>query len=266
MNGENLSGGENGERRIHGREPPAQAPEDCAGVSLSASPAVTALGMVMRYSIDVLDREGRSAYHLGDSPDVFQARQAWQQAADELKVPALILTPDGTLKAGGEAGPSPRGISVDNSGGHALVTVRRGWLEYGFVLTLVTGLAVILIIGEPTARNAFFMALAAGLLGYAAIGGLSSRFMEIADGRLTAGLRTPFGNLARTDMTLGDIETVLWGRAERRPGRHRCAFVMATGKKVKCFDRLTEEQARWLTRFVRAAIAHSEPRSDGTSP
>lgn len=259
---ENRSGIEIDQNRIRlsGRagKPRTMPYGDCTGVSLRTSPAATTLGTVLHYSIDLLDREGRPALHLGDTTDIFQARQAWRQAADELKVPAMMLTPDGNAANAARPGPLPSGTARIGTNGQIRVTIRRGALEYAFIAALVIGLTMILIIGEPTKHNAFFMAMAAGLLVYALIAGLSSRFIEIAGGALTAGLSTPFGNFARTAMPLAEIETVLWGRAERRLGRRRSAFVMATANKVKSFDRLTDEQARWLTRFVREAKAKSE--------
>jgi len=127
-------------------------------------------------------------------------------------------------------------------------------MESIFVAALAVGLAVVLAVSEPSGESAFFMLLAAGLLGYAVIGGLSSRFIDIADGKLTAGTQTPLGDMAKVEMPLAEIETVLWGKAENRRGNYRSAVVMATAREVKSFDRLTEDQARWLTRFVREAV------------
>jgi len=53
---------------------------------------------------------------------------------------------------------------------------------------------------------------------------------------------------------LAEVETILWGKAENRRGRNRAGFVLASAKTVKSFARLTDDQARWLTRFMRGAI------------
>jgi len=65
------------------------------------------------------------------------------------------------------------------------------------------------------------------------------------------------GDFAKAEMPLDRIETVLWGKAENRRGNYRSAIVMATAREVKSFERLTEEQATWLTRFVREAMRNA---------
>jgi hypothetical protein len=214
---------------------------------------VTGLGMNLRYRVDLLGRDGEAAILIGESGDLFAAREICRRAASKLELPAVETMPDGIAAKNG-AGPPPANISLGHKGDESRVTVRRGKLEYIFVFALAVGLAVILAVGEPSGDSALFMALAAGLLGYAVIAGLSSRFIKIAGGKLTAGLRTPLGDFAKVEMTLSKIETVLWGKAENRPGNYRSAFVIATAHKIKSFDRLTEDQARWLTGFVRGAV------------
>ena len=240
--------------RISGVKAPRSMPyADCAGVSLRMAPMVTGLGMNLRYRVDLLGRDGEAAILIGESGDLFEAREICRRAAGKLELPAVETMPDGIAAKNG-AGPPPANITHSGEGGHIRVTIRRGKLEYIFVSALAVGLAVILAVGEPSGDSALFMALAAGLLGYAVIAGLSSRFIEIADGKLTAGMRTPLGDFAKVKMPLSEIETVLWGKAENRPGNYRSAFVIATAHKIKSFDRLTEDQARWLTGFVRGAV------------
>lgn len=240
--------------RVGGMKTPRSMPyADCAGVSLRMVPMVTGLGMTLRYRVDLLGRDGDAAILIGETSDLAEARKIWRRAAARLQLPAVETAPDGITAKDG-AGPPPANISRTDDAGHVRITVRRGKLEYIFVSALAVGLAVVLAVAEPSADSAFFMALAAGLLGYAVIGGLSSRFIDIDGDKLTAGMRTPLGNLAKVEMPLGEVETVLWGKAENRPGNYRSAFVIATASEIKSFDRLTEDQARWLTRIVREAV------------
>lgn len=244
--------------RLRGSRTPRSMPcADCSGVSLSMAPTIGAMGTALRYHVALLGREGHPDILIGDTPSLVEARNLWRHAADQLQRPAVMSMPNGMAMDRGTADAPPAGIAVSNEGGRPRITIRRGKLEYAFVATLATGLAVILVFGVPSADNAFFMVLAAGLLGYALIAGLSSRFIKIADGSLTAGLHTPLGESAKVEMPLAEIETVLWGKAENRLGKSRAAFVMATADKAKSFDRLTDDQARWLTRFV--------TRNSGTS-
>jgi hypothetical protein len=239
--------------RVGGMTAPRGMPHaDCAGVSLRLAPVTTGLGMNLRYRVDLLDRDGEAAILIGESGNLIEARDDWRRAAGKLDLPAVETAPGGVMAKDG-AGPPPANISRVDDGGHVRVTIRRGKLEYIFVSALAAGLAVILALGERSTDNAFFMALAAGLLGYAVIGGLSARFIDIAGGRLTAGARTPLGDFAKVEMPLAEVETILWGKAENRPGAHRAAFVVATARDVKSFARLTDDQASWLTRFVRGA-------------
>ena len=240
--------------RIGGMTAPRNMPyADCAGVSLRMAPTVTGLGMNLRYRVDLLGRDFEPAILIGESGNLIEARDIWRRAAGKLELPAVETAPDGVAKNDG-AGPPPANISRTDEGAHVRVTVRRGKLEYIFASALAVGLALVLLLGERSADNAFFMALAAGLLGYAVIAGLSSRFIEIADGILTAGLRTPLGVFAKVEMPLKDIEIVLWGTSARGWGRTRSAFAMASPHQTKSFDRLPEDQASWLTRFVRGAV------------
>lgn len=240
--------------RISGVKAPRSMPyADCTGVSLRMAPMVTGLGMNLRYRVDLLGRDGETAILIGESSNLIEARDIWRRAADTLEKPAIETGPDGA-SAKVSASPPPANISLSHEGGHVRVTVRRGKLEYVFVSALAVGLAVIIAVGEQSADNAFFMALAAGLLGYAVIAGLSARFIDIAGGKVTAGLRTPLGDFAKVEMPLSEVETVLWGKAENRPGNYRSAFVVATASEAKSFERLTEDQASWLTRFVREAV------------
>lgn len=55
-------------------------------------------------------------------------------------------------------------------------------------------------------------------------------------------------------MPLNKVETELWGKAENRPGNRHAAVVIATAETVKSFERLTEDQAGWPTRFAREAV------------
>ena len=244
--------------RIGGMTAPRSMPyADCTGVALRMAPVVTGLGMNLRYRVDLLGRDFEPAILIAESSNLIEARDAWRQAAGRLELPAIETMPDGIIGKD-RTGPLPANIIHTDEGGHVRVTIRRGKLEYIFVSTLAVGLALVLMLGERSADNAFFMALAAGLLGYAVIGGLSSRFIDIADGKLTAGTKTPVGDFAKAEMPLAEIETVLWGKAENRRGNYRSAFVVATANEVKSFERLTEEQARWLTGFVTEAA-----RNDG---
>ena len=240
--------------RISGVKAPRTMPHaDCTGVSLRMAPTVTGLGMNLRYRVDLLGRNGEAEILIDESSELIASRGVWRQAAGKLERPAVETTPDGNLK-NDAAGPPPANISHTDEGGNARVTIRRGKMESAFVAALAVGLAVILAVSEPSGENAFFMALAAGLLGYAIVSGLSSRFIDLDGDKLTAGMRTPFGDFAKMEMPLAGIETALWGKAENRRGAYRSAFVMATARDVKSFERLTEDQARWLTRFVREAV------------
>ena len=240
--------------RIGGMTAPRNMPyADCAGVSLRMAPTVTGLGMNLRYRVDLLGRDFEPAILIGESGNLIEARDVWRRAAGKLELPAVETMPDGIMGKDG-AGPPPANISRTDEGAHVRVTVRRSKLEYIFVSALAVGLALILLLGERSIDNAFFIALAAGLLGYAVIAGLSSRFIDIAAGKLTAGKRTPLGDFAKVEMPLAEIETVLWGKAENRRGNYRSAFVIATAESVKSFERLTDDQAIWLTRFVREAV------------
>lgn len=244
--------------RIHFRVGGVKAPRtmpyaDCTGVSLRMAPTVTGLGMNLRYRVDLLGRDGEAEILIDESSELIASRGVWRQAAGKLERPTVETTPDGNLK-NDAAGPPPANISHTDEGGNARVTIRRGMMEYIFVSALAIGLAVILAVSEPSGDSAFFMVLAAGLLGYAVIGGLSSRFIDIDGDKLKAGMRTPLGDFAKMEMPLAGIETALWGKAENRRGAYRSAFVMATARKTKSFERLTEDQARWLTRFVRQAV------------
>jgi hypothetical protein len=240
--------------RIGGMTAPRSMPyADCAGVSLRLAPMVTGLGMNLRYRVDLLDRDFDPAILIGDSGDLIEARNIWRRAAGKLELPAVEATPDGVRVEAG-AGPPPNYISLTDNGGPIRVVIRRGKLEFIFVSALAIGLAIVLALGDRSVDNAFFMALAAGLLGYAVIGGLSSRFIDIADGRLIAGTRTPLGAFATVKMPLAEVETILWGKAENRRSNNRAGFVMASAETVKSFTRLTDDQARWLTRFMRGAI------------
>lgn len=243
--------------RIGGMKAPRSMPyADCTGVSLRMVPMVTGLGMNLRYRVDLLGRDGEAAILIGESGNLIEARDTWRRAAGKLELPAVETAPDGVMGKDG-AGPPPANISPTGEGGHVRVAIRRGKLEYIFVSALAVGLGLILLLGERSADNAFFMALAAGLLGYAVIGGLSTRFIDIADSKLTAGTKTPLGDFAKAEMPLDRIETVLWGKAENRRGNYRSAVVMATAREVKSFERLTEDQATWLTRFVREAMRNA---------
>jgi hypothetical protein len=226
---------------------------DCTGVSLRMAPTVTGLGMNLRYRVDLLGRDGDAEILIDETSELIASRGAWRLAAGKLERPAVETAPDGDLK-NDAAGPPPANISLGHEGGNARVTIRRGKMESAFVAALAVGLAVVLAVSEPSGENAFFMALAAGLLGYAVISGLSTRFIDIDGGELTAGMRTPLGDFAKVEMKLAEIETALWGKAENRRGAYRSAFVMATAREVKSFERLTEDQARWLTRFMREAV------------
>ena len=240
--------------RVGGVKAPRTMPHaECSGVSLRMTPTVTGLGMNLRYRVELLGSEGEPVILIDETDNLIASRAVWRRAAARLERPAVETMPDGLTRKDG-AGPPPAGMSLTDEGGHKRVTIRRGKLEYIFVSALAIGLAVTLAVSEPSEESALFMVLAAGLLGYAIIGGLSTRFIEIAGDGLTAGLRTPLGEFAKVDMHLSDIETVLWGKAENRPGNHRSAFVLASARKIKSFDRLTEDQARWLTRFVREAV------------
>jgi hypothetical protein len=243
--------------RIHfhigGMTAPRSMPyADCTGVALSMAPTVTGLGMNLRYRVHLLGRGGEAEILIDETSNIIASRGAWRHAAGKLERPAVETMPDGIMGKDG-AGPPPANISLSHEGGHVRVTIRRGKMESVFVAALAVGLAVVLAVSEPSGESAFFMLLAAGLLGYAVIGGLSSRFIDIADGKLTAGTRTPLGDMAKVEMPLAEIETALWGKAENRRGNYRSAVVMATAREVKSFDRLTEDQARWLTQFVREA-------------
>lgn len=243
--------------RIGGSRAPRSMPyADCTGVSLRMAPITTGLGMNLRYRVDLLGRDGEAAILIGESSNLIEARDAYRRAAGKLELPAVETAPDGVIEKDG-AGPPPANISRTGEGGHVRVTVRRGKLEYIFVSALAVGLGLVLLLGERSADNAFFMVLAAGLLGYAVIGGLSTRFIDIAGGKLTVGTRTPLGDFAKAEMPLDRIETVLWGKAENRRGNYRSAFVMATAREVKSFERLTEDQATWLTRFVRGVARNT---------
>ena len=227
--------------RIGGMKAPRSMPyADCAGVSLRMAPTVTGLGMNLRYRVDLLGRDGGAEILIDETSNIIASRGAWRHAADKLERPAVETMPDGIMAKDG-AGPPPANISCSNEAGHVRVTIRRSKIESVFVAALAVGLAVVLAVSEPSGESAFFMALAAGLLGYAVIGGLSSRFIDIADGKLTAGTRTLLGDMAKVEMPLAEIETVLWGKAENRRGNYRSAFVMATTQTVKSFDRLTED-------------------------
>ena len=240
--------------RIGGMKAPRSMPHaDCSGVSLRMAPTVTGMGMNLRYRVDLLGRDGAAEILIDETNDLIASRGAWRHAAERLDRPTVETMPDGILGKDG-AGPPPANISRTDEDGHVRVTVRRGKLESIFVAALAVGLAVTLAVSEPSGESAFFMLLAAGLLGYAIIGGLSSRFIDIAGGTLTAGTRTLLGEMGKVEMPLAEIETALWGKAENRRGNYRSAFVMATADKTKSFDRLTEDQARWLTRFVREAV------------
>jgi hypothetical protein len=240
--------------RIGGMTAPRSMPyADCAGVSLRLAPMVTGLGMNLRYRVDLLGRDFEPAILIGDSGNLIEARDIWRRAAGKLELPAVEATPDGVRVEAG-AGPPPANISLTGNGGPARVVIRRGKLEFIFVSALAAGLAVVLVLGDRSADNAFFMALAAGLLGYAVIGGLSARFIDIADGTLTAGTRTPLGDFATVKMPLAEVETILWGKAENRRGNSRAGFVLASAETVKSFARLTDDQARWLRRFMRDTI------------
>jgi hypothetical protein len=240
--------------RIGGMTAPRSMPyADCAGVSLRLAPMVTGLGMNLRYRVDLLDRDFDPAILIGDSGDLIEARNIWRRAAGKLELPAVEATPDGVRVEAG-AGPPPNYISLTDNGGPIRVVIRRGKLEFIFVSALAIGLAIVLALGDRSVDNAFFMALAAGLLGYAVIGGLFSRFIDIADGRLIAGTRTPLGAFATVKMPLAEVETILWGKAENRRSNNRAGFVMASAETAKSFTRLTDDQARWLTRFMRGAI------------
>jgi hypothetical protein len=219
-------------------------------VSLGLSPAVSAIGMVLRYRVDLLDREGRPAVHMGDTTDLVQARQVWRKTADECGLPAVATSPQGEIDRRGKLGPPPDGIRQNAEGAVTHVTIRRAKLEYLLVFVVAAGLGAILVLGEVDTDNLFFMALALGLLGYAVIGGLSSQFIDVADNGLTFGLRTFLGEFGRIQMPASDIDIVLWGRAENRPGGRRAAVAIAAGDRIKTFDRLTEDQARWLTQFL----------------
>lgn len=244
--------------RVRGTTAPRSVPyAECTGVSLRMAPVTTGLGMNSRYRVELLGRDLEPAILIGESDNLIEARDAWRRAAGKLELPAIETTPDGAMEDT-DAGPPPANISRADEAGHVRVTLRRGKLEFIFISALAVGLGLVLALGERSADNLFFMVLAAGLLGYAVIGGLSTRFINIADGRLTVGLRTPLGDFAKVDMSLAEIETVLWGRAENRPGRNRAAAVIATDIEIKSFARLTDDQARWLTRFVRGAVRDAE--------
>jgi len=240
--------------RIGGITAPRSMPyADCAGVSLRLAPMVTGLGMNLRYRVDLLRRNGEAEILIGDSGDLIETRDIWRRAAGRLELPAVEATPDGVMEKT-SAGPPPANISLTGNGGPVRVMIRRGKLEFIFVSALAIGLAVVLALGDRSADNAFFMALAAGLLGYAVIGGLSARFIDIADGTLTAGTKTPLGDFATVKMALAEVETILWGKAENRRGNSRAAVVIATASEVKSIARLTDDQARWLRRFMSEAI------------
>lgn len=243
--------------RIGGIRAPRTMPHaDCSGVSLRMAPTVTGMGMNLRYRVDLLGRDGDAEILIDETSNLIASRGAWRNAAEKLERPTVETMPDGILGKDG-AGPPPANISLTDDSGHVRVTIRRGKLEYIFVSALAVGLAVTLAVSEPSGESAFFMVLAAGLLAYAVIGGLSSRFIDIVGDKVTAGTRTLLGEMGKAEMPLAEIETVLWGKAENRRGNYRSAFVMATAGKVKSFDRLTEDQARWLTRFVREAVGNT---------
>lgn len=241
--------------RLRGSRLPRNMPyADCSGVSITLVPSVGAFGMTVRYRVDLLGRGSESAIQIGDTPSLKEAWALWRRAADELEKPALIMTPDGRKADSAPSDPPPAGISRYDWDGRSRVVVRRSMQEYVFAAILALGLGTALIFGEAKEDDLLFMFVAAGLMAYAVIAGLSSRFIEIADGTLTAGLRTPLGVFARVDMPVGDVEAVLWGFSPRGWGKYRSAFAFASKHGAKSFDRLTEDQARWLTRFLRRAV------------
>jgi hypothetical protein len=241
--------------RLRGSRLPRNMPyANCSGVSINLTPSVSAFGMTVRYRVDLLDRGGDSAIQIGDTPSLKEAWALWRRAADELEKPALIMTPDGRKADSAPAAPPPAGITRYDWDGRTRVVVRRSPQEYVFAAVLAVGLGAALILGEPKEDDLIFMFVAAGLMAYAVIAGLSSRFIELADGILTAGLRTPLGVFAKVEMPLSDVEAVLWGFSARGWGKYRSAFAFASKHGAKSFDRLTEDQAKWLTRFVRGAV------------
>jgi len=241
--------------RVYGVRSPRNMPyDDCSGVALRLTPAVGALGMTLRYRVDLLGRDGEPAIAIGDTAGLPEARDLWRRAAGEIGKPAVMLMPDGADANQPPSDPPPPGIVRSVEGGRVRVTVNRSRLEYVFVFLLAIGLSVTMANSEPSQDSAFFMLVAGGLLVYAVVGGLSSRFVEIADGTLAAGLRTPLGALARVEMPLSDIDVVLWGRTVKGWGKTRAAFAIATAQRARSFDRLPEDQAKWLAQFVRQAV------------
>lgn len=241
--------------RLRGSRLPRNMPyAGCSGVSISLTPSVGAFGMSVRYRVDLLDLGGDSAIQIADTPSLKEAWAMWRRAADVLEKPALIITPDGRNADSPPSDPPPVGITRYDWQGGTRVVVRRSKQEYILAAVVALGLGAALVLGEPKEDDFIFVFVAAGLMAYAAVAGLSSRFIEIADGVLSAGLRTPIGVVAKAEMPVGDVEAVLWGFSARGWGKYRSAFAFASKNGTKSFDRLTEDQARWLTRFLRGAV------------
>jgi hypothetical protein len=241
--------------RVGGMKAPRSMPyADCTGVALYMMPTVGALGMTKRYRVELMSSSGGQPIPIGDTPNLGEARDLWRRTAGELEKPALMVTPDGRKADSAPSDPPPAGIRLSEQDGRIHVAVHRSRLEYIFAAVLVLGLGIALVFGEPKQDDAVFMVVAAGLMAYAVIAGLSSHFIEISDGTLRAGLRTPLGVFAKVEMPLKDVEIVLWGTSARGWGRIRSAFAMASPHQTKSFDRLPEDQASWLTRFVRQAV------------
>lgn len=244
--------------RLRGARLPRNMPyTDCSGVSVSLVPSIGAFGMTLRYRVELLSKSGENAVQIGDTPSLKEARTLWRYAADTLEKPAMIQTPDGRDADKPPADPPPAGISRRQENGRTRLVVRRSRAEHAFTAVLALGLAIALIFGEAKQDDIIFVFVAAGLFVYAVAAGLSSRFLEIAEGRMTAGLTTPLGEFMKAEVPLRDIDAVMWGVSPRGWGKWRAAFAMAAPQGAKGFDRLSEDQAKWLTRYVRKAVRGS---------